>query len=384
MSDPTNIPLRCWAEIELAALERNLKSIQANLPERIKYIAVVKADAYGHGMQQTVARLMHAGVDMFAVANIVEAANIREIGTGWPIIVLGATLENEESFLFEYDLIPTISTIEEVHRLNTKAEKHGKPLKAHLKIDTGMGRLGIWHEYADELFEAFKQTEYLQLDGVYTHFAAADSDPDFTRYQRKIFLEAIKRVDWLPLDELLIHADNSAGITTFAPESVFNAVRIGLLQFGIRPYPSSIFAEVETTPIFSFKSRVGIVKKLPKGASISYSRSCILERDSLVAIVCAGYGDGVPLPLSNRGQVLINGKRCPILGRITMDQTIVDITDLEEAVQSGDPVTFIGPQGDGEIRLEEFSQWAESICWEVLCSVTKRVPRIYRTAIKTG
>ena len=250
MSDPTNIPLRCWAEIELAALERNLKSIQANLPERIKYIAVVKADAYGHGMQQTVARLMHAGVDMFAVANIVEAANIREIGTGWPIIVLGATLENEESFLFEYDLIPTISTIEEVHRLNTKAEKHGKPLKAHLKIDTGMGRLGIWHEYADELFEAFKQTEYLQLDGVYTHFAAADSDPDFTRYQRKIFLEAIKRVDWLPLDELLIHADNSAGITTFAPESVFNAVRIGLLQFGIRPYPSSIFAEVETTPDF--------------------------------------------------------------------------------------------------------------------------------------
>lgn len=384
VNDPSNIPLRCWAEIDLAALERNLKSIQANLPHRIKYIAVVKADAYGHGMQQTVARLMQAGVDMFAVANIVEAANIREIGTGWPILVLGATLENEESFLFEYDLIPTISTIEEIHRLNAKAQAFGKPLRAHLKIDTGMGRLGIWHEYAGELFEAFKQAEFLQLDGVYTHFASADRDPDFTRYQRKIFLETIKQIDWLPLDELLIHADNSAGITTFAPESVFNAVRIGLLQFGTRPYPTSIFAQAETTPVFRFKSRVGIVKKLPRGASISYGRTRILKRDSVIAIVCAGYGDGVPLPLSNCGQVLIKGKRCPILGRITMDQTIVDITDLEEAVHSGDPVTLIGPQGDGEIPLEEFSQWANTISWEILCSVTKRVPRIYRTAIQTG
>ena len=384
VNDPTNIPLRCWAEIDLAALERNLISIQANLPDRIKYIAVVKADAYGHGMQQTVARLMQAGVDMFAVANIVEAANIREIGTGWPIIVLGATLENEEAFLFEYDLIPTISTIEEVIRLNAKAKAFGKPLKAHLKIDTGMGRLGIWHEYADELFDAFKQAEFIQLDGIYTHFAAADQDPDFTRYQRKIFLESIKRIDWLPLNELLIHADNSAGITTFAPESVYNAVRIGLLQFGIRPYPTSIFAQVETTPIFQFKSRVGIVKNLPNGASISYGRTRILERDSKIAIVCAGYGDGVPLPLSNRGEVLIKGKRCPILGRVTMDQTIVDVTDLEEPAQSGDPVTFIGRQGIAEIELKEFSDWANTISWEVLCSVTKRVPRVYRTAIQTG
>lgn len=384
MNDPSSIPLRCWAEIDLAALERNLKSIQANLPDRIKYIAVVKADAYGHGMQQTVARFMQAGVDMFAVANIVEAANIREIGTGWPIIVLGATLENEESFLFEYDLIPTISTIEEVHRLDAKAKAFGKPLKAHLKIDTGMGRLGIWHEYADELFEAFKQAEFLQLDGIYTHFASAGCDPDFTRYQRKIFMEAINRINWLPLNELLIHADNSAGITTFAPESVYNAVRIGLLQFGIRPYPTSIFAQVETTPIFQFKSRVGIVKKLPRGASISYGRSRILERDSTIAIVCAGYGDGVPLPLSNRGEVLIRGQRCPILGQVTMDQTMIDVTDLEDSAQSGDSVTLIGRQGNGEIELQEFSEWANTISWEVLCSVTKRVPRVYRTAIQTG
>lgn len=384
MNTPTHIPLRCWAEIDLAALERNLKSIQAKLPDRIKYIAVVKADAYGHGMQQVVARLMQAGVDMFAVANITEAANIREIGTGWPILVLGATLDDEESFLFEYDLIPTISTIEEAKRLNRKAEARGKPLKAHLKIDTGMGRLGIWHEYASELFEAFRQSPFLELDGIFTHFAAADQDIEFTRSQRRIFLDTIDRIDWLEKEDLLIHADNSAGISTFAPDSVFNAVRIGLLQFGIRPYPTSIFADVATTPIFRFRSRVGVVKKLPAGASISYGRSRILERDSEVAIVCAGYGDGVPLPLSNRGFVLIRGQRCPILGRVTMDQTIVDVTDLDSSPQSGDPVTLIGEQESDAISLEEFAEWAQTISWEALCSVTKRVPRIYRTAIKTG
>lgn len=384
MSESSTSNYRCWAEIDLAALERNLKSIRAALPERIKYIAVVKADAYGHGMQQTVARLMQAGVDMFAVANVLEAATIREIGTGWPIIVLGATLENEESHLFEYDLIPTISTIEEIERLDAKARKRGRPLKVHIKIDTGMGRLGIWHEYADELFDAIRKAEYLQLGGIYTHFASAARDPDFTRLQRRLFTKAIERVDWLQTDKLLIHADNSAGITTFAPDSLYNAVRIGLLQFGITPYPESMLGQVETTPIFRFKSRVGIVKRLPRGATVSYGRSRTLDRDSQIAIVCAGYGDGVPLALSNRGEVLIKGKRCPILGQVTMDQTMVDVTDLDERVKSGDAVTLIGPQKKGEISLQEFSDWAETISWEVLCSVTKRVPRIYRTAIKTG
>lgn len=379
MTNSSTATLRCWAEIDLTALERNLKSIRAALPERIRYMAVVKADAYGHGMQQTVARLMHAGVDMFAVANVLEAVNIREIGTGWPIIVLGATLENEESYLFEYDLIPTISTVEEISRFNAKAEKRGKILKAHVKIDTGMGRLGIWHEYADTLFDALREAKNLQLDGIYTHFAAADRDPEFTRQQRQLFTDAIDRIDWIQAEELLIHADNSAGITTFAPDSIYNAVRIGLLQFGIRPYPRSLLGNVETTPIFRFKSRVGIVKTLPAGASISYGRSRVLERQSRIAIVCAGYGDGVPLPLSNRGDVLIHGQRCPILGKITMDQTIVDVTDLQTPVRSGDVVTLIGPQDGGEVPLEEFSKWAQTISWEVLCSVTKRVPRIYTT-----
>lgn len=381
-SDPTTF--RCWAEIDLAGLERNLKSIQSALPKRIRYIAVVKADAYGHGMQQTVARLMQAGVDMFAVANVNEATAIREIGTGWPIIVLGATLEQEESQLFEYELIPTISTVEELERLERRAHREKANLKAHMKIDTGMGRLGIWHEYADELFQAFRKASRVTLNGIYTHFASADKDPAFTRKQREIFIETIARADWLPVDDMLIHADNSAGITTFAPDSIYNAARIGLLQFGIRPYPESMLGRADTTPIFQFKSRVGIVKTLPEGASISYGRTCVLKRESRIAVVCAGYGDGIPLQLSNRGEVIINDQRCPILGRVTMDQTIVDVTEVAEPVESGDVVTIIGSQSGSEIRLEEFSIRADTIPWEVMCSITKRVPRIYRTAIQSG
>ncbi len=384
MTHHPQMPLRCWAEIDLAALERNLNAIQAALPKRIRYIAVVKADAYGHGMQQTVARLMHAGIDMFAVANISEAATIREIGIGWPILVLSASLEEEEPYLFEYDLIQTISTIDEIQRLNTRGASLKKKLKVHIKVDTGMGRLGVWHEQAKDLFEAMRNAEWLTLDGVFTHFAVAERDRDFTNLQRERFTSVLKSIDWLPLEDLLIHADNSASIDSFTPDNLYNAVRIGLLQFGISPYPKSLFGRVPTSPIFSFKTRIGVVKRLPKGADISYGRTKTLDRDSAVAVLCAGYGDGVPLIVSNRGCALINGQRCPILGRVTMDQTIVDVTDLSLRPKHGEEACLIGPQGDDEIRLEEFSEWAETISWEILCSITKRVPRIYKTSIATA
>ncbi|MEM9158174.1 MAG: alanine racemase, partial [Verrucomicrobiota bacterium] len=349
MSSHSQLPLRCWAEIDLAALERNLGSIKAALPQRIKYIAVVKADAYGHGMQQTVARLMHAGIDMFAVANISEAATIREIGSGWPILILGATLADEAPFLFEYDLIPTISTIDEIGRLESLAAERNQSLKVHLKVDTGMGRLGIWHEYAQELFEAVKAANHLQIDGIYTHFASANQDLEYTRLQRTRFMDTLKSQTWLQNEELLIHADNSAGINSFSPDSSYNAVRVGLFQFGISPYPRSIFAGVPIDPIFSFKTRVGIVKELPAGADVSYGRTKTLSKDSRISIICAGYGDGLPLTVSNRGEVLINGQRCPILGRVTMDQAIVDISHVRGEVNSGDEVVLIGAQGEAEI-----------------------------------
>lgn len=385
MSGLDQMPRRCWAEIDLAALERNLKAIQGALPEHIRYIAVVKADAYGHGMSQTVARLMQAGVDMFAVANIGEAATIREIGgSGWPILILSATLREEAPYLFEYDLIPTVSSRDEVDYLEEQAAKRRTTLKVHLKIDTGMGRLGVWHADAAPLFARIEAAKHVELAGVYTHFACAENDLEFTELQRRRFIDALKAGNAQPLDQLLIHADNSAGINSFAKGSVYNAVRIGLLQFGVAPYADSLFSHAETFPIFSFKARVSLVKRLPAGTDISYGRTCTLERESSVAILCAGYGDGIPRALSNLGYALIRGRRCRYLGRVTMDQIVVDVTDLPELPEAGEEACIIGQQEQETITVEEFSAWANTIAWETLVSITKRVPRVYRTSMNTG
>ena len=368
-----NPPHRCWAEIDLAALERNLKRIQNALPEYMRYVAVVKADAYGHGMPQMVRRLMQSGVDYFAVANITEAAEIRHMGAGWPILLLSPLLPGEEQQVLTHDLIATVSTTGECERLNQLGRARGQKVRIHLKIDTGMGRLGVWHGHAAGLLETIGDFPHLQLEGLYTHFSSAENDPEFTRLQRRRFLRVVTGIDH---SELLIHADNSAGIDSLSPDSPFNAVRIGLLQFGIAPYPASALGAASVEPVFSFYTRIGLVKELPAQTDISYGRSYTLQRDSRIAILTAGYGDGIPFELSNKGCVLLHGQRCQILGRVTMDQTIVDVTDCPRA-QIGDTATLIGKDGTAEITTPEFSRSASTIAWETLCSVTKRVPRIY-------
>ena len=380
MHSAPQLPLRCWAEIDLAALERNLRLIRASLPPHIKYVAVVKADAYGHGLHQTVARLMHAGADLFAVANVTEAAAIRELGPGWPVLVLSPLLPEEDKYLVDYDLTATVSTPDEVDRFDSIGRAADHVVAVHLKIDTGMGRLGVWHEQAGQLYEHIRKARHVRLDGAFTHFSSADEDPAFTDEQRRRFLAALRRCPGLELGRLLIHADNSAGLETAHGEQPFNAVRVGLLQFGILPHPHSMLARVHTEPVFSFRTRVGLVKRLPAGTDISYGRTHTLNRDSIVAVLCAGYGDGIARACSNRAHVLIRGRRCPVLGRVTMDQTIVDATEVP-GVQCGDEAVLVGRQDGAEISIAEFSTWSDSIPWETLCSVTKRVPRIYKTSL---
>ena len=365
---------RCWAEIDLSAFERNLKRIQAALPAGVRFMSVVKADAYGHGMPQMVRRLMQSGVDYFAVANVYEAAEIRHMGKGWPILILGPLLPEEDGYLIDYDLIGTVSTVGEAERLNNMGAQRGMPVQVHLKVDTGMGRLGVWYENALQLVHAIKRLTQLNLTGIYTHFSSADIDSEFTQLQRKRFLGILEQID---TDTLLIHADNSASLISLSDTSPFNAVRVGLLQLGILPYPGSMPGAVQVEPVFSFYTRVGLVKSLPKGSYISYGRSHRLERDSKIALLTAGYADGIPLALSNRGQVIIGGALCPILGRVTMDQTIVDITDIRHLVRSGDRATFIGIDQGSEITAASFSKTAGTIPWEALCSITKRVERVY-------
>lgn len=381
MSTPAGLPLRCWAEIDLAALERNLRRIRASLPAHIRYVAVVKADAYGHGLHQVAARLMHAGADLFAVANLAEAAALREVGPDWPVLVLGALLPEEMRFAPELDVAVTVSSVEEIERLDRAAAAARRHLDIHLKIDTGMGRLGAWHEDVAPVYRAILHSAYLRLAGVFTHFSSSDDDSAFTSEQRRRFLAALDaQCPGLDREKLFIHADNSAGLETIEQAGPFNAVRVGLLQFGILPAHGALLAEVQAEPVFSFRTRVALVKSLPAGTRISYGGTHTLARDSRVAILAAGYGDGIPRALSNRGQVLVRGRRCPILGRVTMDQTILDVTDLPE-VAAGDEAVLVGRQQNAEIPLPEFSAWADTIPWETLTSVTKRVPRLYRTPL---
>ena len=375
------LPRRCWVEIDLAALERNLKLIRASLPPHIKYVAVVKADAYGHGLPQIAARLMHSGADLFAVASVAEAMGLRELSGDWPILLLSPVLPEEDRYLAEYELAATVSSAEEVARFDAEGRAVGKPIAVHLKIDTGMGRLGVWHTEARQLYGQIRAANGVKLAGVFTHFSSADEDPVFTEEQRQIFLNVLEKFPDFDPAGLFVHADNSAGLETTPGRSIFNAVRVGLLQFGILPHPHSLLARVHTEPVFSFHTRVGLVKRLPSATGISYGRTHRLTRDSTVAILTAGYGDGIARAGSNRAQVLIRGQRCPVLGRVTMDQTIVDITDVLSSVKSGDNVVLVGRQDAGEITISEFSAWSDSIPWETLCSVTKRVPRLYRTPL---
>lgn len=344
------------------------------MPPNVRYISVVKADAYGHGMPQMVRRLMQCGIDYFAVANVHEAAEIRHMGEGWPILVLSPLLPEEDRYLVDYDLIGTISTYKEAQRFNAIGKERGVKVKVHLKVDTGMGRLGVWYEEANQLTEFINSQPQLNLEGIYTHFSSASDRADFTELQRERFTDLLKQMN---TNTLLVHADNSASLISLNEAGPLKAVRVGLLQLGIQPYSDPMLEHIRVEPVFSFYTRVGIVKNLPKESFISYGRSHCLKRDSRLAVLTAGYADGVPIALSNRGNVLIKGQSCPVIGQVTMDQTIVDITDLESDVQHGDRATFIGSDSGVAITASAFSKVAGTIPWEVLCSITKRVERVY-------
>lgn len=369
--------LRCWAEIDLAALERNLNKIRSALPEGIQYISVVKADAYGHGIHPTAARLMQTGVDLFAVANVKEAIDIREMGTGWPILILGPLLKEEDEAIIEYDLIPSLSNEEELTRFSKLAHAEGRSIEVHLKIDTGMGRMGCWWEHAPELIDKVLSSKDIDLQGVLTHFPIPQ-DSEFTDQQRENFLSVIKPA-LIQNPDLLVHADNSSSLQTMHRNSPFNGIRVGLLQFGIAPPRDSALADIHVEPVLSFHSRLALVKDLPKGASISYGCEKILERDSRIGVIAAGYGDAIPLHCGGKAMALINQKSYPIVGRVTMDQTLIDLTDSENEPQAGEMVTFIGKQNNAHIGLSELAKHGNTIEWELLCSITKRVPRVYLT-----
>jgi alanine racemase len=370
---------RCWAEVDLNALRENLALIRELAGPGVKILTVVKADAYGHGLRQIAAVLMQSGTDVFGVANLAEAQAVRAVGAGWPILMLGACLPAETELAVRQDVMPTISTLEEAERFATTAAAQRKVVPMHLKIDTGMGRLGVLPEEAAALMDAVERLPGVIIQGLYTHYSSAEDDPQFTQAQRQRFealLAALhkkgRRFEW-------VHSSSSSGLL-LERDPLCNTVRPGLLVYGVLPHGRRrVTSPVAPRfrPALSWKCRVSLVREVPAGTPISYGRTFVTKRRTRLAAITAGYGDGYLRAASNRARVLIGGCACPLLGRVTMDQAMVDVSALPQTA-SGDEVVLVGRQAENQITVHQLAEWCGTVPWEILTNITYRVPRVYR------
>ncbi len=370
--------LRCWAEVDLGALRENLAWLRHRVGPAVKIMTVVKADAYGHGLRQIAALLMQSGTDIFGVANLTEAQAIRSVGRGWPILMLGACLPDEVTLAVRDDVMPTISSLGEARAFSAAAVKQGKWVEVHVKVDTGMGRLGVSPAAACALVKDIGRLPSLKVQGIFTHFSSVEDEADFSRGQIQKFRRVLAELAAEGIAIPLIHANNS-GAVLHEPDSFFNLVRPGLLVYGIVPRGSRRSRsdwQTALRPALSWKCRVSLVKEIAKGTPLGYGRAFVAPRKMRVATLTAGYGDGYLRAGSNCAAVLIGGRRCRVLGRISMDQMIVDVSRVP-SVKPGDEVALIGRQGRDEITATQLADWCSTIPWEILTAITYRVPRLY-------
>jgi alanine racemase len=364
-----NPPCRCWVEIDLGGFASNLAQIKQRVSAGVQFAAVIKADAYGHGLQP-VAVALKDQADLLAVANAAEAEGIRRAGVKTPVMILGPALAEELPIIVRERFIPTLSTADEGRRLAELVT--GQPLDVHFVFDTGMGRIGLWNGEAAEEFRQLAKLPQLRVTALSSHLPVADEDREYTADQIERFRREAENLSGNVPGTIL----NSAGVLRFGntarPRDV---VRTGLALYGICPLPE--FQQL-FQPVLSLKTRVVLVRTLQAGRTVSYGRTFTTSRETKVATLGAGYGDGYPRHLSNVGaEVLIRGHRCPLLGRVTMDQTLVDVSGLPE-VNAGEEVVLIGRQGDEEILASELALKSGTIAWEIFTGITKRVVRVYR------
>lgn len=364
---------RCWAEIETEALRHNVEVCQTLAGDRCGIMAIVKANAYGHGLEQVVAALADR-LHWFGVANVREAIRAREAAgkSTLRLLILSPATPGEIDLIIANGFSASISTREEVRAFSTAAKRLAKPAKMHAVVDTGMGRIGSPPSAFLDLLHSIRRDSHSILEGVETHFPSADEDETFTRQQIKIFRELVETG---PTEGCEIHLNNSAGLIGFPEESPFATLaRPGLAIYGISPLSDT----AGLRPVMSLKTRVSLVREIPAGTGISYGRTFLSDRPMTVATLAVGYGDGYPRHLSGNGaDVLIAGQRCPLLGRVTMDQIVVDVSSVVGTVRSGDEVTLIGREGAQEISATELAEKAGTIPWEIFTGITQRVERIY-------
>ena len=370
------------AEIDLQAFRHNFQNLRNYLDSQTKIMAVVKADAYGHGAVPCARVAVASGADYLGAGVIEEGIEFRESGiVDTPILILGGIFLDEVEDLVRHDLATILCTLPLAQALSKEATKQKKTVSVHIKVDTGMNRLGVSPENLLALLDQIRDLPNLKIEGVSTHFSSADDeDLSITQAQLEKFQTAlaILQKEHVPI----VHCANTSALFKF-PESRFNMVRPGLILYGTLPSPSlqTVLDQEKNLapfqPVMQWKSQIILVKAIAKGQPVSYSGSFTTQRDSLIATLPIGYADGLHRNLSNKMEVLIRGKRVPQIGNICMDMTLVDVTGIED-VQAGDEVVLFGKQEDQMISVEEVAAKGETIPYEILCNVGKRVPRVYR------
>lgn len=363
------------AIIDKTAIQSNYLELKRNVAEGVEMLAVVKANAYGHGAVETAKALERAGCGFFGVALCEEGVELREAGIKSRILVLGGVYPNQIRDIIEYDLTPVIFDIETARILDNISAKTGKRINVHVKVDTGMGRLGLLPYQVIPFFKTLKGLANLEVDGLLSHFAEADEeDKGFSEEQLNVFFKIIKVINGLGFNPRLMHLANSAAIIGHV-NSHFNLVRPGIMLYGAYP-AGHLIGKIALKPAMRFVTQVIHIKKAPKDFPISYGRKFITKRDSIIAAIPIGYGDGYPRALSNKGEVLIRGRRARVAGVICMDITMLDVTHIKD-VSEGDEAVLIGKQGGDEITAYEVAEKAGTIPYEILCGITNRVPRVY-------
>ena len=363
-----------WVEIDLDALKHNIDRVRSIVPAGVSILLVVKADAYGHGAVRVSRLAVECGVDMLGVATLDEGRELRKAGIKLPILILSPVLPQELEGVLENDLAVSASSYEFAEKASGLAVRAGAVCTLHVEIDTGMGRTGIAQGEAIETVSRIGALPGIKLEGLFTHFPASDSDVDFTTDQIRVFTGIVGALKMAGVTFRYLHCANSAAILNF-PSSDFNLVRPGLLVYGHAP--SIVLKDrLDVVPAMSFKARLVLVRDMPAGASVSYGRTYIAPKPVKMGVVPVGYGHGLSHRLSNKGQFLLRGRRSSIIGRVTMDMTMIDLSEFPDA-QVGEEIVIFGRQQGAEIAVDEIARWDETLNYEVLCRISKRVPRLY-------
>lgn len=370
-------PRATRAEINLANLRHNLAAFRAHIGKKTGIMAVVKADAYGHGAVRVAGEALKHGATMLGTAFVEEGIILRENGLEAPLLVLNPPFTDQVDLFFKYNLTPTVFTRKMAEVFSNHALKLGIVKSIHVKVDTGMGRVGVFpHTEATGFVKSVSTLPHLHVEGIYTHFATADEeDKTFAEKQLSRFFQVIKELESKGLRPPLVHAANSAASIDL-PHSHLDMVRLGISMYGHFPSENCRKEVITLKPLLSLKSRISHLKEVPGGTCISYGCTYITTGKTTVATIPLGYADGYSRLLSGKADVLIGGKRHPVIGRVCMDQFMVDVSSTPN-IKAGDEVVLYGKQGSAKITVEEIASLLDTINYEVLCAVNKRVPRIY-------